>query len=290
MALAGKSPTQPPTIRRIWRTPGSKLNWLFLLASLVIYGSVYLIDRNALTTQFADPATDPFRDFGIVAFVLVLVVTAYTLRRRFARGLPGKVQSWLWVHTWFGVISILIVFMHEGYQNITHDFSFLADRFTEADYGTTAMYALLLLVLTGVVGRLLDMWQARVIAAEADTNGVGITRSIEERMHELSLTIGRLRAGKSAPFQQFCEQALHHKAALPDLLPVLAPQEVGDFERAYEVLGERARLGRSLQRQQRARLIIRTWRYIHIPLACIALGIISYHSIVELWKMLVLHY
>src|SRR5436305_12495972 len=203
MALAGKSPTQPPTIRRIWRTPGSKLNWLFLLASLVIYGSVFLIDRNALATQFADPATDPFRDFGIVAFVLVLVVTAYTLRRRFARGLPGKVQSWLWVHTWFGVISILIVFMHEGYQNITHDFSFLADRFTEADYGTTAMYALLLLVLTGVVGRLLDMWQARVIAAEADTNGVGITRSIEERMHELSLTIGRLRAGKSAPFQQF---------------------------------------------------------------------------------------
>jgi len=71
---------------------------------------------------------------------------------------------------------------------------------------------------------------------------------------------------------------------------VLAPQEVGDFERAYEGLGERARLGRSLQRQQRARLIIRTWRYIHIPVACIALGVISYHSIVELWKMLVLHY
>ena len=282
---------QPRTIRRIWKTPGSKLNWLFLVLSLSILGWVYLLFRSAVATQlFPGPYNAPFRQFGIVSFGLVLVVAAYTLRRRFIRSLPGRVQDWLWLHVWLGIISILIAFMHENFQNITHDLEWTKTRFTEYYFGTSALFALLLLVLTGVVGRLLDMWQARVIAAEADTNGVGITRSIEERMYELSLTIGRLRAGKSAPFQQFCEQALHHKAALPDLLPVLAPQEVGDFERAYEVLSERARLGRSLQRQQRARLIIRTWRYIHIPLASIALGIISYHSIVELWKMLVLHY
>ena len=291
MALADKSPAQPRTIRRIWKTPGSKRNWLFLVLSLFILGWVYLLYRSAVATQlYPGPYNAPFRQFGIVCFGLVLVVAAYTLRRRFIRSLPGRVQDWLWLHVWFGIISILIAFMHENYQNITHDIEWTKMRFTEYYFGTSALFALLLLVLTGVVGRLLDMWQARVIADEADTNGIGITRSLEDRMHELSLTIGRLRAGKSAQFQQFCEQALYLKAALPDLLPVLAPQEVSDFERAYEVLGERARLGCSLQRQQRARLIIRTWRYIHIPLACIAIAVISYHSIVELWKMLVLHY
>jgi hypothetical protein len=99
-----------------------------------------------------------------------------------------------------------------------------------------------------------------------------------------------LSAGKSAPFQQFCSEALELQAELPASLPVLNAREVGDFERVYEVLGERARLGLSLHRQQRARLIIRVWRYVHIPLACLAILVISFHSVIELWKWVVLHY
>jgi len=107
---------------------------------------------------------------------------------------------------------------------------------------------------------------------------------------ELALTVERLSAGKSVQFKQYCELALDMKFDLPRLLPVLAPREVSDFQRVYEVLSAHAQLTRSLQRQKRAHLIIRTWRYIHIPLACLALLVIGYHSIIELWKMLVLHY
>jgi hypothetical protein len=291
MALLSKPPEQQRTVRRIWKTPGSKMNWLFLALSIITLGWVYLLYRNALATQlYPGPFNAPFRQFGIVSFVLVVTVAAYTLRRRFARGLPGKVQAWLWMHVWFGIISILIAFMHENFQNITHDIEWTKLRFTEYYFGTSALFALLILVLTGVIGRLLDVWQARVIAAEADTNGVGITRSIEDRLFELSLAIERLSAGKSVQFKQYCEQAQYTKGMLPKLLPVLAPQEVSDFQRTYEILTECARLERSLQRQNHARLVIRTWRYIHIPLACLAIVVISYHSIYELWKMLVLHY
>jgi hypothetical protein len=252
---------------------------------------VYVLFRNALATQlYPGPYNAPFRQFGIVSFVLVLLVAAYTLRRRFVRSLPGKVQNWLWLHIWFGIISVLIACMHENFQNITHDIEWTKMRFTEYYFGTSALFALLILVLTGVIGRLLDVWQARVIAAEADTNGVGINRSVEERLFDLSLTVERLSAGKSARFQQYCQQALQSPAALTNSLPVLAPREVSDFQRVYEVLSERARLGRSLQRQQRARLIIRMWRYIHIPLAYLSLLVIGFHSVIELWKMLVLHY
>jgi hypothetical protein len=188
------------------------------------------------------------------------------------------------------VISILIAFMHENFLNITHDFLLQASRFTEAIYGMSALLALLLLVMTGVLGRLFDVWQARVIASEADSNGVGISRAIEERLFELALVVERLSAGKSAQFKQYCEQALRVRGAPPQLLPVLAPHEVNDFQRTFEVLGERSQLEHSLQRQKRARLIMRVWRYIHISLACLALVVIGYHSLVELWKMLVLHY
>lgn len=289
MTLVKKS--QQRSVRRIWKTPGSKMNWLFLALSMITLGWVYLFYRTAIATQlYPGPYNAPFRQFGIVSFVLVLAVGAYTLRRRFVRSLPGKVQSWLWLHVWFGMISVLIAFMHENFQNITHDIEWTKMRFTEYYFGTSALFALLLLVLTGVIGRLLDAWQARVIAAEADTNGVGISHSVEDRLFELALTVERLSAGKSARFKQYCEQALDMNLDLPRLLPVLAPSEVSDFQRAYEVLTTHAQLARSLQHQQRAHLIIRTWRYIHIPLACLALLVIGYHSIIELWKMLVLHY
>lgn len=291
MALVKKSPRQERSVRRIWKTPGSKMNGLFLALALITLGWVYLLYRNAIAIQlYPGPYNAPFRQFGIVSFVLVLAVAAYTLRRRFVRSLPGKVQSWLWLHVWFGVISVLIAFMHENFQNITHDIEWTKMRFTEYSFGTSALFALLLLVLTGVIGRLLDAWQARVIAAEADTNGAGISRSVEDRLFELSLTVERLSAGKSVPFKQFCEQALDRNIDLHRLLPVLAPSEVSDFQRVYEVLTARAHLTRSLRRQKRAHLIIRTWRCIHIPLACLALLVIGYHSVVELWKMLVLHY
>ena len=289
MALITKPPVQQRTVRRIWKTPGSWFNWLFLLLSLVILGCVYLPYRSALATQlYPGPYNDPFRQFGIVSFCLVLLVATYTLRRRFVRSLPGKVQNWLWLHIWFGVISILIAFMHENFLNITHDFALSVSRFTEASFGMSALLALLLLVLTGVLGRLLDMWQARVIASEADTNGVGITRAVEDRLFELELAIERLSAGKSAQFKQYCDQAIQMQGALPQLLPVLAPHEVKDFQRAYEVLGDRAQLEHSLLRQRRARLLMRMWRYLHISLACLAVVVIGYHSLFELWKMLVL--
>ena len=291
MALANRPMTQQRPVRRIWKTPGSRWNWVFLAISVVTFGWVYLLYRNAIATQlYPGPYNPPFRQFGVVSFALVLLVAAYTLRRRFARNLPGKVQNWLWLHVWFGVISVLIACMHENFQNITYDFEWTKTRFTEYYFGTSALFALILLVVSGVVGRLLDVWQARVIAGEADTNGVGISRSVQERMFELSLKVERLSAGKSTALQEFCAEALKLQACLPPSLPSLYPGEVSDFQRVYEVLGERARLGESLQRQQKARRMMRVWRYIHIPLACLAVLVIGFHSGIELWKWIVLHY
>jgi hypothetical protein len=284
MAIASKPPVEPRSARRIWRTPISLFNWLFLGVSLLALGVVVLLAYTASAEP--DPNNDPFRAFGITAFVMILLVATYTLRRRFIRRLPGKVQNWLWLHTWFGVASIIIVCVHENWQNVTQEFSFMSERFTEAAYGTTALYALLLLVLSGVIGRLLDLWQARVIATEADTNGAGIERSVHERLLELTLATERLSAGKSALFKQYCSMAL--SPGQPSILPTpaLPPNEVADFQRVRAVLANRARLTSSLQRQQRARLIIRAWRYIHVPLACAALLVISYHAIFELVQML----
>ena len=70
-------------------------------------------------------------------------------------------------------------------------------------------------------------------------------------------------------------------AALNAPLSQVDARAISDFQRACETLQTRQQFVLSLQRQQRARLIIRTWRYGHITLACLALLVITFHAVME---------
>ncbi len=281
MALATKPSL--PTQRRVWKAPITKAWWIWLVVSLLLYGSVYALYLVAIKTQpFPGPFNDPLRSFGILSFLLVFSTASYSLRRRFARGLPGMARDWLWMHTWIGITAILIAFLHENYTHILHDYCQNASCLTQSYWGTSALLALLFLVLSGIFGRLLDIWQARVIARDASMNGVGIARALEEQILELEYTVERLSAGKSEQFKAFCLQALEMPDSLPSEMLTLEPGEQVDFQRAYETLTTRASLAQSLQKQKRARMIIRSWRSVHIVLACLALLIILFHGVMEL--------
>jgi heme/copper-type cytochrome/quinol oxidase subunit 3 len=280
MALATRSPQAGQ--RRIWKAPASQARWFWLAVALVLYGGIFAVYLYAIKTQpFPGPFNDPLRSFGIIAFLLVLTTASYSLRRRFARNLPGKAQDWLWMHTWLGVTAILVALLHENFKHILHDYCANASCLTSAYGGSSALIALFVLVLSGIVGRLLDSWQARRIAQDASANGVGIARAIDERLLELEYTIERLCAGKSEAFQGYCLQTITN----PDIqqsMPTIDRREREDFERAQATLAAYASLARSQRSQQQARRIFRAWRIVHMILAALALLIILIHSIMEL--------
>src|SRR2546428_416548 len=250
MVLATKS--SPPAQRRVWKAPTTKAWWIWLAASLLLYGSVFALYFVAIKTQpFPGPFNDPLRSFGILALILVLVSATYSLRRRFARGLPGMARNWLWMHTWIGISALLVALLHENFTHILHDYCQNASCFTQSYWGTSALLALIFLVLSGIAGRLLDSWQAHVIAHDASMNGVGIARALDERILELEFTVERLSAGKSEQFKAFCLQALEGSNSIPSRTPTLEPGEQADFQRAYETLRARASLAQSLQKQKR---------------------------------------
>src|SRR5436305_8952684 len=146
------------SLRRIWRAPTSNARWLWLAISVVLFLMILVWYFVALKTQqFPSAFNDPLRLFGIIAFMLVLGTATYTLRRRFVRGLPGKVQNWLWMHTWIGIITILIALLHENFIGVTNNFCQDLTCFTNANWGISALYALLVLIVSGIVGRLLDI-------------------------------------------------------------------------------------------------------------------------------------
>lgn len=279
MSIATKPPVSAS--RRIWKAPTTNARWVWLILSILLYGAILAIYLVAIKTQpFPGPFSDPLRSFGIIALLLVLVAASYSLRRRFVRGLPGMARDWLWMHIWIGITAVLIALLHENFEHIFNDYCQNASCFTVAYGGTSALIALIFLVASGIIGRLLDVWQAHGIARDASTNGVGIVQAIEQRILELEYTVERLSAGKSEAFKNYCMQALEH--ASNPAVPNLAPNEQADFQRARETLTTYASLAQSLHRQNRAKQIIRTWRSVHIVLACLALLIILYHGILEL--------
>jgi hypothetical protein len=286
MSLATSQPSREQSrLRRIWKVPASRAKWLWLVVCLVLYLGILGWYLYAFKTQQSpDPSIAPLLYFGIVSFVIVLITVSYTLRRRFARGLPGKVQDWLWLHVWAGIAAILIAMLHEKFAFVTHDFAQGVSDLIASGAGGAALYSLIFLVLSGIFGRLLDVWQTHVIAREASTNGVGIVQSLQERIQELEYTVERLCAGKSEAFKDYCLQALKQKtpASLTGAAQNLPLTESVDFQEAAQTLTQRARLVQSLRRQNSARQTIRTWRTIHIVLATVATLIILYHAILEL--------
>ncbi len=302
MALATKPPApQPPASRRVWKAPLTRTWWYWLLGSVVLYGVVfawYFSATRPPNDQIgpADPAGKTLLYIGIIAFVMILGVAAFSLRSRFMRGLPGKAQDWLWMHTWLGIVSVFVVFLHENFDHFLRAFPFpLTTCFRDSYLGVASFYALILLVATGVIGRFLDAWQARTIAKDAQTNGAGIVRVLKERLLDVEYVVERLSAGKSEPFKLYCIQAIERGSEVgaspvnafvkmirlkePPLppTPILQPQEQADFQRTHQALMEHAHLTQSLQKQQRARLVMRAWRYIHTTIAVLALAMIVYH-------------
>jgi heme/copper-type cytochrome/quinol oxidase subunit 3 len=287
MSIAAKTsspqPAQKQGLRRIWKTPTSGARWFWLVLALVLFAGIFALYLVAIKTQqFPGPFNEPLLGFGIIAFVLVLSTAAYSLRRRFIRGLPGKAQAWLWMHVWIGIVALLIALLHENFTHVLNNYCQNLSCFSNSHWGTGALLALATLVITGIIGRLLDTWQAHSIARDASANGIGIARAIEEHILELEYTVERLSAGKSEPFKEYCLQAINMGASFSAPRPQLDARELTDFQRAQETLTNRMQLVLSLERQQRARFIIRTWRYIHITVACLALLVIAYHAVMEL--------
>src|SRR5574340_363227 len=151
MSIATNTPqtAQQQALRRLWNSPASGAKWLWLALSLLLYAVIFVLYLAALTTQrFPGPLNEPLLGFGIIAFLLVLSTAAYSLRRRFARSLPGKAQAWLWMHTWIGIAALLIALLHENFTHIVRNYCQDMSCFTQAYWGTSALLALALLVIT----------------------------------------------------------------------------------------------------------------------------------------------
>lgn len=283
MALPTKSTARQRPARRIWHTPTSKAARYWLLFAVIYCVTFYILYFALFKAPiFTGPWFDRIFRCGVMSYIMILAVAAYTLRTRFLRSLPWKAQNWVWMHMWLGISALLLALLHADFRFVLHGYCSDLSCITAHYWGMPALYSLIFIVVSGAAGRLLDMWQARVIAQDASANGIGITKDIKAHLLELEYLLERYCVGKSAAFKQYCVLALASVSDLPRNIPALPPHEQADFQRAYKTLKDHARLAQSLNKQNQAWLIFRAWRYVHMALVPLAIIIITYHAVVEL--------
>ena len=252
-----------------------------LLALLMGGGLVFLY---ITYLQGDDVSPDSFYGyaFAIAGTLLLLLVGAgYTLRKRLRRNWSGLLHVALTWHVMGGMLALLLILMHA-----TGNF--------HPRTGSYALYSLIALVVSGLIGRLLDRVSPR-LAAEAALRT--LTPEGEERLETLVNALDKKwrfhperkpKARQTGKTGALWDLAYYDLNASPDEIPALLNQRGAQRPRAMSGLAEdgavkgamaseSAAIRRAIGTERLFLHLIRVWRYLHTALSIITLGLILWH-------------
>ncbi|HZX13660.1 MAG TPA: multiheme c-type cytochrome [Thermodesulfobacteriota bacterium] len=190
---------------------------------------------------------------GIVAVLLILFVMTYSLRKRVVKGVPGRLDNWLWAHIYLGILALFIIALHAEFR-----FGW--------DYNTAAVIFLALVIITGVVGRYFFTRFPSSIASEQE--------KVISQLDEVKKSINELMAGSSRPFQKIIGSELNTPSPLSptqeyweELLgkgAILQEEEKEDFRKAVLLLEQKAKLDAQSVSQLKYKPLFRGWLVAHL--------------------------
>ena len=292
---------------RAWKSrTEEKYSWFFLdlssawvvsfLATLaMIVCSVVLFVLYSRLSN--DPTPDSFAGYtyAIVGTLFMLLATVGYARRRLRKRAVGQLNASLHWHISFGMIALVLFFLH-SFGNFN------------PRTGTYALYGMIALVISGMIGRALDRIVPRLITQEVDH---ALTERGEDRVELHTRTIQSIvsynkQELRSLKPQKSAKPSVNTQAKKPlttewDLAYISleeTPQELRQNEVHYRFVPDReSNLDRpetlmpgvqkqlreinsvqsALQREEYYRAVIRYWRFVHVALVFITIGLTLWH-------------
>ncbi len=259
-------------------------------------GLAYLYTGYLRTT---DVAPDSMYGYGFAiagTLLLTLVGVGYALRKRLGRRWPGRLHTFLAWHMVGGLLGLLLILMHA------------AGNFNPRT-GTYALYGLIGVVVSGIIGRVLDRFSPR-LAANAALEA--LSASGEDRLDDLEEELAAIADGERARHQALQEQGARgtpwdiayydldpEVEDIPHLLrqgvrgesgPILDLKQLSGplavsrshyTQAAHQSTGALARqaagIQRAMGREQFYLQLVRVWRRLHLLISLAALGLLIWH-------------
>lgn len=223
---------------------------------------------------------------------LFLAAVSFTLQRRARKRVVGKLNAVLNWHICFGVIALVMVFLHA--------FGNLNPR-----TGTYALYGMIALVISGAVGRILDRMAPRMIVQEmskvltiqGEDRLESTLRKLraDEEQRKQGLPAFRASPGVTSSVLSSTSGASGGQSVFPGLwdlgynsLETLSPQ-TSQWDSMSGRSGALSLDGRGLvgavekevsqafKRERFLRYLLRYWRIFHIVLAVVTVGLTLWH-------------
>jgi hypothetical protein len=280
-AGASHGRSQPQQSHRRQRSGGwSRSQWLSALVGLALGGALVYGYVTYLRGGDVSPDSRYGYIFAILGTLLLVTVGAgYALRKRLWRGRFGLLHTALSWHVVGGILALALIFAHS------------AGNFHPRT-GSYALYSLIALVVSGIIGKQLDRIAPRLTARAALKT---LTFEGEERLDALVSTLAhkrQRRRERSRPLSQQTRQAAssapwdlayYDLSVPPDEIPVLLHQQQRGSARPASpgvegaLVSEAVAIRQEMGMERLCLHLIRVWRYLHTALSVLTLILILWH-------------
>ncbi|HTI13895.1 MAG TPA: hypothetical protein VL461_04885 [Dictyobacter sp.] len=276
-----------------------------MLLVVLALGSFILYQRMS-----PDPTPDSIGGYTyaiLATLCMILASILYTRRRRSRKRQVGELNTSLHWHVTLGILALVFAFLH-SFGNFN------------PRTGTYALYGMISLVLSGVIGRILDRMVPRMIANAASK---ALTEYGDDRIEYISDSVQQLVTHNSQGLQTIAKTKTPVKQQKRQVNPVTlgnpvstggsslpeswdiayislseTPQEANRDAQQYRFVPDRKSplntpgallpgvndhitelkiVQQAMQREQFYRAIVRYWRFVHVALVIITIGLVLWH-------------
>jgi len=251
----------------------SKTHKKFILFTIIAGFILWIVYRWGPTLPIPGIENGILYSLGILAVLLILFVMTYSVRRRIGRGMPGSLDNWLLAHIYLGLLALFIIALHAEF------------RF-KWDYSTAGVVFLVLVIITGVLGRYLYSRIPSSISTEQD--------KVLSNVDEVSKSIKNLLVGKSRAFQKIIGSELNTPSPISpnpnfwsDLrskAEILPEGEREDFKKAIILLDEKSNLETQSISQLKYKPLFRGWLTAHLIVTAGLIVMIPLHIADDIFK------
>ncbi len=274
---------------------GRPTNLLIILGGSALAILIYIV-YSAISNDTAPDSILGYSYATLGTIFMILATVSYTKFRQSRKRGVGDLNRSLHWHVCFGILALVLIFLH-SFGNFN------------PRSGTYALYAMIALVLSGIIGRMLDRILPRMIAQEASR---ALTEGGDDRVAAVMQTMQDIaNYNTQQPSSRATRQARPAQAgarrgngALPtswDLAYISldeTPQEVERDSAQYrfvpdrrstladpsalmpglnERMDELQNVQKAFEREQFYRAIIRYWRVFHVALVILTFALTLWH-------------
>lgn len=212
--------------------------------------------------------------FGILAVLIILFLLTYSVRKRVARGIPGRLDNWLLAHIYLGLLGLFIVALHAEFR-----FGW--------NLSTAGVMFFVLVIVTGIVGRYFYAVLPSSISSDQ--------KDILSKVGQITTQIRDLLDEKSRAFQKIIGSELNTPAPLsatPDYwdellskVEIIPEEERSEFNQAVALLKEKAELEAESVGQVKYKSLFSSWLTAHLIVTIGLIVIIPLHVLDDTFRV-----